>query len=184
MAEEKKSGVWVKVVSSAQWAIGRAFKIEFSGVDVDDLCNAVKNVVKLDLDHCDASKLQVFCAGTTLEDWKVEAKALDPGAAVNTLAVTTSKTALIVVAPPAPSQGMYVLCACTLSRTTAATTFMSFSALPPRPCPLGHAVLPFVLPYPAMHCHDVLRCLVICLALCFTCITTCSHETTHLFLLR
>ena len=38
------------------------------------------------------------------------------------------------------------------------------------------------MPYPTMHCHDVLRCLVICLALCFACITTCllrSHETTR-----
>ena len=109
MAEEKKSVVWVQVLSTEWEKLGGPVEIELvTSGNVNGLRKAVKKELELRLKHADANELLVFRACTTIEDWKDENKALDPGDALDTFTGTTSKTALIVVAPSAPSQG--ILC--------------------------------------------------------------------------
>ena len=112
MTEEKKSVVWVQVVSTEWENFGEVVKIKFAADDdVNDLREAVKAKLNPRLNHAAENELKVFPANTTHEEFKAGAKALDPGEAVDTLDVTTSKRPLVVVAPSASSQGMCVLCA-------------------------------------------------------------------------
>ena len=136
MAEEKKSVVWVQVVSTEWESIGDPVEIKLAaGSNVNDLREAVKAKLNPRLNHAAENELKLFPAGTKHEEFKAGAKALDPGDVVDTLDVTTSKEQLIVVAPSASSQG--ILCNVCLRAVTdncryhldAATVFCFFGPL-------------------------------------------------------